>query len=520
MQQGRWILACALAAAVSACGGGSPSQDAVSPQAGQAREDASPPLSPEDAGAPPAPAADEGAGAAPAPDAGLQDSDGNPVALVPFDIDSVPRSDAALGALPFFSMPAGYGPVNRPDVRAFARFPFRLGEGLHFVEGASWNSLVGVDDDQAPDKEYSARELRRNLEAVLEQAGAKQVFEGPLRRGLYYGPQLEEEIGSGFIEGVNLDEDTPTTVHVIRQADRNVWVQLATDSHSGALVVVEQRPFEASAAWGDAFPYLALPAGYDQGNRPKARDFDMYPFWTGADFEEVEGRTIAVDVRATEQGYSMHEVRRNLEAMVAQAGGTLVFDGRIPKEASDRYDFDLKSPYSDATGFGWHEYASLVYRVDRPEGQVWIHAALGPMKAGWVVVEREGFVQTAGLLPAAEIKRKLDADGRVALQVHFATDKAEILPGSQPQIAQVLQLLQDDPALRLSIDGHTDATGDAARNQALSEARAQAVVAALNAGGVDGTRLQARGHGQSQPVADNATEDGKARNRRVELVRL
>src|SRR5690606_6856069 len=192
--------------------------------------------------------------------------------------------------------------------RSFARFPFRLGDGLHWVEGASWNSLLGIDRDHRGDKEFSPRELRHNLEAVFEQAGAKQVFDGPLQRDFYYGPQLEAEIGGGFIEGVNLDATAATTVHVIRQTDRNIWMQLSTHSHGAALVVVEERPFEASARWSDEFPHLSLPAGYADGNRPKQRDFDMYPFWTGNGFEEVEGRTYAADVRARERANSMHEV--------------------------------------------------------------------------------------------------------------------------------------------------------------------------------------------------------------------
>ena len=450
----------------------------------------------------------------------LVDDEGNPVALVPFDIDSVPLSSATLGELPFVSMPDGYGPVNRPRQRAFARFPFRLGDGLHWVEGASWNSLLGVDRDARRDKEFSARELRRNLEAVFEQAGAHKVFDGPLRRGLYYGPQLEDEIGGGFIEGVNLDADAPTTVHVIRQADRTIWLQLSTHSHGAALVVVEQRPFEATARWTDAFPYLQPPAGYDDGNRPRGRDFDMYPFWTGDGFEEVEGRTHVAHVKAAEQAHSMHEVRRNLEAVIAGVGGTKVFEGRIPEEASERYGSDLKGFYSDGTGFSWDDYDSLVYRVDRPDGrEVWVHARLEYGSAGWVIAEREGFVQTAALLPASELKKQLDADGRVAIQVNFAVDRAEILADSQPQIDQVLALLREDPSLRLSIDGHTDATGEADHNQRLSEARAKSVVAALTGQGIDAARLEARGHGHSQPVADNATDEGRARNRRVELVR-
>ena len=217
----------------------------------------------------------------------------------------------------------------------------------------------------------------------------------------------------------------------------------------------------------------------------------------------------------------MHEVRRNLEAMMAEVGGTLVFEGRIPREASERYDFDLKSPYNDGTGFSWHDYQSRVYRVDLPHGrQVWVHARLQYLSAGWVVAEREGFVQSSALLPASALKQQLDAQGRVAIQVNFAVDKDQILPDSQPQIEQVLAPLREDPALRLSIDGHTDASGDAAHNQRLSEARARSVLAALTGQGIDASRLEAGGHGQSRPVADNDTDEGGAKNRRVELMRL
>ncbi|TYT26515.1 OmpA family protein [Luteimonas viscosa] len=514
------LVACALAMALSGCGGppasdvADPAADANGVVAASATEETE-----AEAGA----NAGDTAGDVEATTASANsvlDRDGNPVPLVAFDIDSVPVSSAALGELPFFSMPAGYGPQNRPHVRAYARFPFRIGEGLHWVEGASWNARITVDDDQGRDKEFSARELRRNLESVLAQAGAQPVFEGPLNRNAYYGAALEQEIGGGFIEGVNMDHDAPTSVHVIRQADRNIWVQLTTTSNEAGLVIVEERPFVATARWTDEFPYLSTPAGYDEGNRPKQRDFDMYPFWTGSDFEEVEGRTWAGQVSSRGRTHSMHEVRRNLEAMMAEVGGTLVFEGRIPKEPSERYDFDLKSPYSDGTGFSWHDYDSRVYRVDLPTGrQVWVHARLEYNSAGWVVVEREGFVQTAAMLPADALKRQLDADGRVAIQVNFATDEADILPESQPQIDQVLALLQADPALALSVEGHTDDTGTVQRNRSLSEARAAAVVAALTGRGIEASRLSAAGFGQDRPVADNATDEGKAKNRRVELVR-
>lgn len=516
MRMQRAVIGSGLALLLSACGGKPASVDAET-EIGTASAASEQAAAEQAATLPVDPSPSAGQAAA---SSGLQAKDGTPVPVLAFDIDSVPISAATLGELPFFSLPEGYGPINRPHQRAFARFPFRLGDGLHWVEGASWHGRIGIARDLRRDKEYSALELRRNLEAVLAQAGAQKVFEGPLNRDLYYGPQLEDEIGGGFIDGVNMDADTPTTVHVIRQADRNVWVQLSLDSRAAGLVIVEERPFVPTARWSDEFPHLARPAGYDDGNRPKQRDYDMYPFWTGSTFEEVEGKTVAVAIKAGEKAHSMHEVRRNLEAMMAEVGGTKVFEGRIPKASSERITFEQKSPYSDGTGFGWDGYDSLVYRADLPDGrQVWVHARLEYLSAGWVVAERKGFVQTAALLPADALKQQLDADGRVAIQVNFATGKADILPDSQPQIDQVLALLKQDGALRLSIEGHTDNTGGAEHNQALSEARAGSVVAALTGAGIGAERLQAKGLGQDAPVAGNDTEEGRAKNRRVELVK-
>ena len=84
----------------------------------------------------------------------------------------------------------------------------------------------------------------------------------------------------------------------------------------------------------------------------------------------------------------------------------------------------------------------------------------------------------------------------------------------------MLALLRQNPQLRLAVQGHTDNAGTPAHNQQLSEARARTVVAALTNAGTSASRLQATGLGQTKPLADNATEAGRAKNRRVELVKL
>ncbi len=119
---------------------------------------------------------------------------------------------------------------------------------------------------------------------------------------------------------------------------------------------------------------------------------------------------------------------------------------------------------------------------------------------------------------AERMKQAIDATGKVALRIDFDTDTAALRTDAAPLIDEIAALLRKHPALKLSIDGHTDTGGDTQRNRALSEQRAETVRAALIVQGIAGDRLQARGYGADRPVADNASAEGRASNRRIELV--
>jgi outer membrane protein OmpA-like peptidoglycan-associated protein len=110
--------------------------------------------------------------------------------------------------------------------------------------------------------------------------------------------------------------------------------------------------------------------------------------------------------------------------------------------------------------------------------------------------------------------------GRVAIYINFDTGKAVIKADSIPIVDQITEMLKGEPALKIVVEGHTDSTGDPAGNQKLSEMRAEAVVAELITRGIEASRLSAKGFGRTKPIADNGTEEGRAKNRRVELVRM
>jgi len=121
--------------------------------------------------------------------------------------------------------------------------------------------------------------------------------------------------------------------------------------------------------------------------------------------------------------------------------------------------------------------------------------------------------------PAPNVAQGLES-GRVTLRnVHFATGKADIGPGSDVALGAAAQAMKDHPDWKIRVEGFTDNTGNADANQKLSQERADAVVAWLVNHGVDQSRLEAKGYGQDRPVASNDTEAGRRRNRRVELVR-
>lgn len=122
---------------------------------------------------------------------------------------------------------------------------------------------------------------------------------------------------------------------------------------------------------------------------------------------------------------------------------------------------------------------------------------------------------------AVPLYDKLLADGKIITYgITFDVGKATIKPQSMGVINEICQMLKNHPDLKFSIEGHTDNTGNATSNQTLSEARAKAVCAKLTDMGIDAGRLSAKGQGMNKPIGSNDTAEGRAKNRRVEFVKM
>lgn len=122
---------------------------------------------------------------------------------------------------------------------------------------------------------------------------------------------------------------------------------------------------------------------------------------------------------------------------------------------------------------------------------------------------------------STDLYERIVTDGKfVTNGIKFDVNKATLRPESMGVINQVIKLMGEHPEISFSVEGHTDSDGEDAFNQSLSEQRALTVANKLVEMGIDQNRLTTKGHGESMPIADNATPEGKANNRRVEFVKI
>ena len=254
-------------------------------------------------------------------------------------------------------------------------------------------------------------------------------------------------------------------------------------------------------------------------NACETKDFDARDFPSAPGVTEVNKPLKSVTIEG-KQTYIQYEhpggqtgsasglqIQRNFTNAVRAKGGQVIAE--FGAEASG------KGLDDDTFGIGDR---AAVYKLNDGGREVWVRVHPYNAGSGYLVfvAEREAMAQS---ISVNELLDAISKDGYVALQIGFDTGKATIKPDSFPQLDQVAAALKQQAALKLEIGGHTDNVGTAEANLALSDARAKAVMKHLIDKGTPAARLTAKGYGQAAPVADNRTEEGRAKNRRVELTK-
>lgn len=236
------------------------------------------------------------------------------------------------------------------------------------------------------------------------------------------------------------------------------------------------------------------------------KDFEGYKFRVSnssgddAKFETVEGKYYYYDLllfdNLREEGklFSSLQIFRNFENVFKQMKATIVAKVIEPGNS----------------------YSFITAKATKGNMEAWINLNAGDNEYYLTIVEKELMAQ---VIQANEMFDALNKNGYIALNILFDTGKSTIKTESQPIIDQIYELLNSNASLKISIEGHTDNVGTPESNKTLSISRAKAVLDALVSKGIDRTRMTSTGWGQEKPVADNRTDEGKARNRRVEIVK-
>ncbi|MFQ5865339.1 MAG: OmpA family protein [bacterium] len=163
----------------------------------------------------------------------------------------------------------------------------------------------------------------------------------------------------------------------------------------------------------------------------------------------------------------------------------------------------------------------LTFTLPRKDGgTTWTYLSAGNGSYDLYIIDEAGFKKQL-TFGADEMKKALDEEGHVAVYgIHFDSDQASLKLGAEKVLIEMVKLMKRNPDLKIEIQGHTDNTGSAEHNLDLSKRRADTVKAFLLTYGVKSSHMVAMGYGEEKPIAPNNTEEGRAQNRRVELVKI
>ena len=243
-------------------------------------------------------------------------------------------------------------------------------------------------------------------------------------------------------------------------------------------------------------------------------EFDARKFPVGPPLAEHKPKHVEVEGVVTYLEYALNsgsktssglQIMRNFENATKSGGGTV--EGKYPGDCTAYVEIN-----SGCANWG------VTMKFAKAGKEVWAYMSMVNYPDWYkiIIVERETMKQN---IVVDQLLDKINKDGFISLYINFDTGKATIKPDSFGQLDQVVTALKQALELKLEVGGHTDNVGTPESNQTLSGTRAKSVMKYLTDRGLATNRLTAKGYGQASPVADNRSEDGRAKNRRVELVK-
>lgn len=468
----------------------------------------------------------------------------------PFDFNTVPEASGNIPPFPYVAIPSAIlqGSLWTNAV-PMDQIWLILGNRVHAVEGRVTTRTF--DNSSA---QMSELEIRRNYENAMRAMGAVKVNtvapDNPA-----WGPAEGDEFITRTRRLSMPQFNMTYDVYLARKGTSRNWLVVMVGSGDTRLIAIQEQPFKQtidyvsqndkphavtatgapplapqpvnigtlplSSAVIPPFPYLPYPPGLlEVSQHTEHANFDTVQIIVGDQLRVVEGRVEMHTFANSDVNMSEMALRRNYEAAVKGLGGIKVnmvgpYDLALAASASGK-----PAPQHDKMRFPGDSLSYDSYVVRTLEKNIWLVLMFNDRNTSMLAVEEKAIKQSVALITADDMRKELATKGKTTVYITFDTDKADMHPYGKPAVEEIAALLKHDRRLTLAIEGHTDDSGNATHNQTLSRQRAEAVLQYLVKEGIDASRLRAVGHGATQPLADNKDETGRAKNRRVELVKI
>jgi len=293
--------------------------------------------------------------------------------------------------------------------------------------------------------------------------------------------------------------------------------QIKTDSL--AAFSFETLPYNTADL--GVFPFFSLPKGLKEMNKPLQKDFDVCFFPVKGVMKAFDGKLYKANITG-DQGteFSQHYFEKSMDDYLKSIGAVKVFAGTITQEEYERYN--KEDPNKGGEGdIGYADEQIHFYAIrSKNQGNILVQYSATNASAKLNILQQKALTQTISKITADDIVKDLAQSGKSILYINFDTDKSSITADGKEVVSEIAEALNKDKNLKISIEGHTDNTGDAAHNKKLSADRANVVMAALISQNISKSRLSAKGFGAQRPLVANDSEANKAKNRRVELVKI
>jgi OmpA-OmpF porin, OOP family len=281
-----------------------------------------------------------------------------------------------------------------------------------------------------------------------------------------------------------------------------------------------------------AFPYISPPDGFYvyggmRGEPAKNgysdfSDFSKLIMYTGEKFFDAEGKVARLHIEQydTKSDFNQYKFDKSLDNYLENIGAVRIYKGKISNEQLNALNLEDKSTVLKyIIGDPWNDSPVRHYVLNHVSGKIMFQVWSNSAQAMIGVVELEGFKQSIKPPSASDIQKDIESTGKAVLHINFDTNKATLKPDGDLVINEIVKVLQANPNLKIAVNGYTDNQGSDDQNLRLSQYRASAVVSAIVLSGISESRLTFEGFGSKSPIGDNLNEEGRAMNRRVELVK-